>query len=87
MCSSDLDYGADVTGGTALSSNTCWLIGRGGLVMRSTDGVTFERVDLPEKADLASVTATDARSATITTTDGRQFRTDDGGRTWQRIQA
>ncbi len=81
------DYGPGVTGGAAVSSTTCWLIGRDGLVMLSTDGNTFNRVDIPEKVDVIAITPTDGRSATITTGGGRQFITDDGGRTWRRIQA
>jgi hypothetical protein len=73
-----------VTGGTSPSRNIVWLVGRAGLVLVSVDGFTFARVDLPERADIASITATDARSATVTTTDGRAFRTDDSGRTWRR---
>ena len=73
-----------VTGGTSPSRNTVWLVGRAGLVLVTVDGFTFARVDLPERADIASITAADARSATATTTDGRTFRTDDSGRTWRR---
>ena len=62
----------------------CWFVGRAGLVLLTTDaGATFTRVDLAEPLDLASVSATDARIAVITTDGGRRFRTDDGGRTWQ----
>ena len=32
---------------------------------------------LPKRVDLTTITATDARSATVTTADGRRFRTDD----------
>ena len=38
-----------------------------------------------ERVDLTAITATDARSATVTTADGRRFRTDDSGRTWRQI--
>ena len=73
-----------ITGGIAVTRNICWLIGRAGLVLVTVDGVTFARVDLPERLDVTMVTATDARSATVTTADGRTFRTGDSGRTWQR---
>jgi photosystem II stability/assembly factor-like uncharacterized protein len=33
--------------------------------------------------DLASITATDARRATVTTADGRTFETTDNGRNWR----
>jgi photosystem II stability/assembly factor-like uncharacterized protein len=39
-------------------------------------------VPFPEAVDLASVQASDARTAVITTNDGRTFRTADAGQTW-----
>jgi hypothetical protein len=76
-----------ITGGTAPTRSICWLIGANGAVFVTTDGVTFARVPLPEPVDLTAITATDAQSATVTTADGRRFRTDDSGRTWRQIQA
>ena len=38
----------------------------------------------PENVDLAGVRATDARTAVVTTVDGRAFGTTDGGSTWTR---
>jgi len=75
--------GIEVTGQSAPSDSVCWFVGRAGLVLLTTDaGATFTRVDLAERLDLASVSATDERHATVSTADGRRFRTDDGGRTW-----
>jgi hypothetical protein len=76
--------GESITGGTAPARSICWLIGSSGLVMVTTDGLTFSRVPLPERVDLTAVTATDALTATVTTADGRRFQTDDAGRTWRR---
>jgi photosystem II stability/assembly factor-like uncharacterized protein len=45
--------------------------------------MTFAKVDLPVRADVASISATDARSAVATTADGRTFHTDDSGRNWR----
>jgi hypothetical protein len=73
----------DVTGGMAPSATVCWLIGRDGVVLRSVDGLRFERVSFPDTADLASIRATDALRATVTTIDGRVFNTTDGGATWR----
>jgi photosystem II stability/assembly factor-like uncharacterized protein len=74
--------GADLIDGSAPSPTVCWLIGGGGTVLRSTDGRQWQRVAFPEVVDLTGIRATDARSATITATDGRTFRTTDGGLTW-----
>ena len=77
--------GESFTGGASPAQSVCWLIGANGLVMVTADGVAFARVPLPERADLTTITATDARNATVTTADGRRFRTDDSGRTWRQI--
>ncbi len=73
-----------ITGGTAPSGSTCWLIGANGLVLVSSDGITFARVPIPERVDLTAITATDARTATVTAADGRRFSTADAGLTWRR---
>jgi Putative zinc-finger len=78
-----LQAGDSITGGTAPARSICWLIGPGGLVMVTADGLTFARVPLLERVDLTAVTATDALTAVVTTADGRRFRTDDAGRTWR----
>jgi len=41
-------------------------------------------VTFPEIADLSAVRATDARSASVSSADGRTFTTSDGGMTWTR---
>jgi photosystem II stability/assembly factor-like uncharacterized protein len=71
-----------LAGGSAPTNNVCWLAGRAGTVLLSTDGTTFRQVTKPADADLVSVLATDARRATVTTADGRTFVTTDGGVTW-----
>ncbi len=74
--------GQELTAGSAPSPTTCWVVGRGGTVLVTSDGRNFRRVAFPETADLATVQATDARSAAVTTADGRVFVTTDGGSTW-----
>jgi hypothetical protein len=71
-----------LAGGSAPANAVCWLAGRAGTVLLSTDGTTFRQVTKPADADLVSVRATDARSATVRTADGRTFATTDGGLTW-----
>lgn len=80
----DLGLPAVITAGAAPTSTTCWLVGRGGTVLLTTDGKTFTRVTSPDATDLSAVRATDARNATVTAADGREFATTDGGRTWVR---
>ena len=73
-----------IAAGTAPSSTVCWLVGRSGIVLLTTDGATWRRVAFPEAVDLKTVAAPDARSATVTAVDGRTFVTADGGQTWTR---
>jgi hypothetical protein len=79
-----VDAPATLTSGAAPSASVCWLIGRAGTVLVSVDGVTFRRVTFPEAVDLRSVTAIDARQATISTSAGVVYATTDGGLTWKK---
>ena len=69
--------------GTAPTPTICWVAGSAGIVLRSTDGVTWQRVGLSEALDLTAIRASDAMNATVTAADGRVFTTGDGGRTWR----
>jgi Photosynthesis system II assembly factor YCF48 len=71
-----------LTTGSSPSRDVCWIVGRAGIVLLTTDGATWQRRPIPEAADLTAVRAVDAKSATVTTVDGRQFVTTDGGVTW-----
>ena len=75
---------SQLTAGAAPSASVCWLVGRGGVVLLSTDGRSWRRVAFPETTDLSAVRATDARAASVSTADGRTFSTTDGGATWVR---
>jgi hypothetical protein len=76
----------DLTAGAAPSPIVCWIVGRRGTVLLSIDGLQWRRVAFPDNADLAAVQASDASSATVTTSDSRRFRTSDGGQTWTLLQ-
>jgi hypothetical protein len=74
---------AELMAGASPAPTVCWIVGRHGTVLRTTDGLTWRRLAFPSAtADLVGVAATDAASATVTTADGRTYRTSDGGRTW-----
>ena len=75
---------AMLTAGASPAPAICWLVGREGIVLLSTDDRTWRRVAFPETADLSSVRATDDKSATVITSDGRAFKTTDGGQMWTR---
>ena len=74
---------APLTALSSPSSSVCWVVGRGGIVLRTQDGQNFSRVAFPVITDLSAVQAADAQSASVTASDGRVFSTADGGRTWQ----
>ena len=76
------DMASAITTGSAPSTTVCWIVGRAGTVLRSTDQRTWERLDFPVAVDLTSVNATDAQSAAVVTADGRTFSTSDGGMSW-----
>jgi len=68
--------------GASPGGRVCWLVGRSGAVLVTTDGTRFSRVSAPAPVDFVSVSATDARNATVAAADGRRFRTTDQGATW-----
>ena len=72
-----------LTTGAAPAPTTCWLVGRAGIVLLSTDGRTWQRVAFPETIDLVAIRASDGANATVTAADGRAFTTTDGGKTWR----
>lgn len=74
---------ADLTAGSSPAPSICWLVGRRGMVLLSADARTWRRIAFPEVTDLTAITATDARTAVVTTADGRTFATTDGGVTWR----
>ena len=68
--------------GSSPTPNVCWIVGRLGVVLLTTDGRTWRGITFPVITDLSSVTATDARNATVVTADGRRFTTTDAGAMW-----
>jgi len=74
-----------LTAGAAPSATVCWLVGRDGLVLVSTDGQTWQRASAPANENLVAIDAVDTRSATVRTASGARFRTTDGGASWARL--
>lgn len=74
---------AQWTAGSAPAARTCWFVGRGGMIVVTTDAVHWKIVPPPSPADFADVTATNGREAVVTTADGRKFSTHSAGKTWQ----
>ena len=79
-----IDPPVHIINGSSSSRTSGWLIGRGGAVLLSTDGLRFQRVSSPTtSSELTSIRSTSARQATVTTADGRTFVTSDGGANWR----
>ena len=78
----------DLLAGAATGNNVAWVVGASGAILRTTDaGATWSRLKSPsvganQAPDWASVSATDASQATISTITGESFSTADGGATW-----
>jgi hypothetical protein len=73
---------SQLTAGSSPAPSICWLVGRAGVVLITTDGRTWRRLAFPEDIDLTTVRATDASTASVTTAAGRTYGTRDGGMTW-----
>jgi hypothetical protein len=81
-----LDSPTSLTAGASPSPSVCWIVGRGGAVYVTVDGMRFMRVSFPDMADLVAVTATDDRTAVVSSVDGRSWRTTDQGSTWSSLR-
>lgn len=69
--------------GSSPARDVCWIVGRAGLVLLTTDGgAIWQRRPFAEPVDLSSVTASSSTIAVVGTADGRRFATADGGATW-----
>jgi Photosynthesis system II assembly factor YCF48/Putative zinc-finger len=69
--------------GYAPSRNICWIVGREGLILRTTNGTDWARVPSPTPLDLVHVRAADANHAIVTTADGTRYVTKNGGKSWK----
>ena len=74
--------GERIIAGSAPSERVAWLVGENGLVLRTTDGERWERTTAPAATHLRDIDALDRFDATVSTADGRRFRTVDGGAQW-----
>jgi len=79
----EVDATATLLAGSAPDEKTCWVVGRGGLVLVTKDGRIWKKIPPPASADIVTVSAEDASSATVTTADGRRFSTHNSGKKWK----
>src|SRR6266851_4287309 len=75
----------DLLGGSAPSEKVCWIVGGNGTILRTTDaGAHWQKLRAPVQEDIRTVTAVDARRATVSLTNG-SYQTTDGGATWHKL--
>lgn len=72
-----------ITAGSAPVEGVCWLVDRGGVVLRSINNSPFTPTAFTGPGPLVAVQATDGNHAVVMTADGRLFTTADGGTTWR----
>ena len=73
----------NIVTGSCPTPDVCWFAGRTGTVLVAADGRTVRAIEFPDVSNLTAVAAVNGLEAIVTASDGRRFRTDDGGRTWQ----
>ncbi|MCL6480863.1 MAG: hypothetical protein K6U02_03975 [Firmicutes bacterium] len=81
------EVSVDLLAAHAPADRICWVVGRAGTVLRTTDARTWQKLSVPADVDLVRIVARDDRAATVVAADGRAFATQDGGRSWQPIAA
>jgi photosystem II stability/assembly factor-like uncharacterized protein len=74
----------DLTAGSAPSEKVCWVVGKAGTVLLTTDrGRHWKKITTPLKEDVAGVFAQDGKRASIWTASHKQsLETNDAGVTW-----
>ena len=74
----------DLLAGTSPSGKVCWVVGKAGTVLLTTDkGKHWKQLASPTKEDLVGAYAEDAKRASVWTGSHKQsFETNDGGATW-----
>ena len=78
--------GTGVLAGASPTPDVCWLVGRSGRVLVTSDARTWRRATGPVVEDLVGVEAIDDRRATVRTAAGAAYETGDGGATWRRAR-
>jgi len=69
------------------NSQVRWRVVPTGRLERSTNaGKTWEAVTFPQPVTVTAVRAPSATTAIVTAADGREFRTEDQGKTWNLVQ-
>ncbi len=88
-CSLESGSSASLRGLSAVDDEVCWASGSGGTVLRTLDGLTWERLNIPgaDELDFRDVEAFDADTALVMSAGApaRAYRTNNGGQTWDLV--
>ena len=78
---------SDLLTGSAPTPAVCWIVGRNGTILRTTDsGNHWQKLNAPSTDDLTSIFAVNAQQATVSTsTPQKSYRTIDAGKTWAQL--
>jgi photosystem II stability/assembly factor-like uncharacterized protein len=76
---------SDLLAGSAPTNTVCWVVGRHGTILLTTDGTQWRQIKSPITADLVKVLAMSAVVADIVAADGSRISTFDGGKYWSRL--
>lgn len=72
--------------GVAPTVKICWLVGRDGTIVLTSDGKHWRKIEPPVSLDLVGIAAENALVAVVTAADGRKFTTSNGGKAWTPVQ-
>ncbi|MGC1676032.1 MAG: YCF48-related protein [Candidatus Binataceae bacterium] len=77
---------ADLTAGAAISTRVCWVVGKAGTILRTTDGgAHWSQLSSPVLGDnLRAISASSADDAMVIDAAGNRYVTSDAGATWSR---
>jgi Putative zinc-finger len=71
--------------GSCPSASVCWVVGRAGVVLLTTDARAWRRTSPPSSEDLIAVDARDATTAVVRSAQSQAYQTTDGGVSWTRV--
>jgi len=80
----EVDPSGGLVAGWAPDEKVCWVVGRNGTIYVTKDAMNWTKVKPPPNSgDLVEVSAKNASSATVSTSDGRRFSTHSRGKKWK----
>lgn len=77
----------DLLAGSAVSGKVCWVVGKAGTVLLTTDrGSHWKKLTAPTQENLVGVNAMDEKKASVWIAGHtKSYETDDGGVTWKEV--